>query len=56
MTFETIQNVVSVVTAVIALASAIAALTPTPKDDNLLRKVRSFIDTLAINVKHARNK
>lgn len=40
---------------VIAAASAIAALTPTPKDDKFLGKLRKVVDVLALNVKHARN-
>lgn len=40
---------------IIAAASVIAALTPTPKDDHALRKARRVIDALALNVRHAKN-
>lgn len=43
-----------VVTAVIALASAIAALTPTPKQGSALAKIYSFIDVLALNIAKAK--
>ena len=43
-----------VVTAVIALASAIAAVTPTPKEGSVLAKVYKVIDFLALNVGKAK--
>ncbi len=36
-------------------AAAITALTPTPKDDAALAKVRSLLDFLAFNWNHAKN-
>lgn len=50
------QSWFGVVTALIALASAIAALTPTPKEDTLLGKVYSVIDFLALNFGKAKDK
>lgn len=44
------------VTAVIAAASAIAALTPTPKDDTLIGKAYKIIDWLALNIFKAKDK
>jgi hypothetical protein len=44
----------SIVAAVIALASAIAAATPTPKEGTLLAKVYSIIDILALNIGKAK--
>ncbi len=41
------------VTSVVGTASAIAALTPTPKDDTLLAQVRKIVGLLALNVGHA---
>lgn len=46
----------NVVTAVIALASATAAITPTPAKGTKLAKVYSVIDFLAINVGKAKQK
>jgi len=41
---------------VIALAAAIAALTPTPKDDGIVQKIRTAIDWLALNFGNAKNR
>lgn len=51
-----IDDIFSIVAGVIAVASAIAALTPTPKDDSVIKWVRSMIDGLALNVGHAKKK
>ncbi len=53
---ENKEGILQVVTAVIAAASAIAALTPTPKDDGLLKKVSKIVDLLALNVFRAKDK
>ena len=44
------DDVLLAITSVVTAASAICALTPTPKDDNFVAKVRSFLDVLALNV------
>jgi hypothetical protein len=44
------------ITAIIAAASAIAALTPTPKDDTFIGKAYKIIDWLALNVFKAKDK
>lgn len=46
----------SVLTAVVTLASAIAALTPTPREGTIFAKVYKIIDVLAINIGKAKNK
>jgi hypothetical protein len=56
---ELIQYIVSnpyvnVITAVVALFSAIAAVTPTPKEGTLWAKVYKVIDILAINIGKAK--
>ena len=53
---ENKEGILQVVTAVIAAASAIAALTPTPKDDGVLKKLARIIDLLALNVFRAKDK
>lgn len=53
---ENKEGILQVITAVIAVASAIAALTPTPKDDGLLKKIAGLIDVLALNVFRAKDK
>ncbi len=50
------QNWFNVVTAAIAFASAIAAVTPTPAQGTLLSKLYAVIDYLALNVGKAKNK
>ena len=42
--------------AIVTIASLIAALTPTPKDDNFFKKVYSILDLLALNIGKAKDK
>lgn len=51
---EHLPALLAIFAAVVSLASMIAALTPTPKDDEFLKKVRKLIDVLALNVGNAR--
>jgi hypothetical protein len=44
----------SAVTGIIAAASAVAALTPTPRDDRVLGKLYKIVDLLALNVGFAK--
>jgi hypothetical protein len=53
---ENKEGVLHAITAVIAAASAIAALTPTPRDNWLLRKVAALVDFLALNIGKAKDK
>jgi hypothetical protein len=53
---ENKEQLFGVVTAIIAAASAIAALTPTPKDDTVIGKVYKIVDWLALNVFKAKDK
>lgn len=53
---ENKEQLFGVVTAVIAAASAIAALTPTPKDDTFIGKAYKIVDWLALNVLKAKDK
>ena len=50
------EALIAIITGVVALASAIAALTPTPKDDNWVGKAYKLIDLLALNVGKAKDK
>jgi|TARA_R110000787_G_scaffold103532_1_gene210154 hypothetical protein len=43
-------------TAIVAGASAIAALTPTPSDDGWVAKLYKVVDWLALNVGKAKDK
>lgn len=47
---------VKIGTAVVTLASAIAATTPTPKEGSVWAKVYKVIDFLAINIGKAKDK
>lgn len=49
-----LDDILIAVSAVVAAASAVCALTPTPKDDAFCQKIRSFLDVLALNVGQAR--
>ena len=44
-----IIDALNIITAVIATASAIAAITPTKKDDAFLAKLKPIIDIFALN-------
>jgi hypothetical protein len=54
--FENKEQIFGIATAIIAAASAIAALTPTPADDTLVGKAYKVIDWLALNVFKAKDK
>ena len=53
---ENWEQIVVILTSAVALASAVAALTPTPKDDGIVKKLYKLIDLLAINVGKAKEK
>lgn len=44
------------ITAIISAAAAIAALTPTPKDDQWISKIYKWIDVIALNIGKAKDK
>jgi hypothetical protein len=44
------------VTAIIAIASLVATVTPTPQGDKLLAKLYKLIDFLALNIGKAKDK
>lgn len=46
--------VVNIITAVVALASAICAVTPTPKPGSLRAKIYKVIEVLALNIGKAK--
>ena len=51
-----VDSILFAVSAVVAAASAVAALTPTPKDDSIVAKAYKVIDWLALNVGKAKDK
>ena len=50
------DQIALIITSVVAAASAIAALTPTPKDDTWVARAYKLIDVVAINVGQAKDK
>ncbi len=50
------DSLLAIVTTIVAAASAIAALTPTPQDDAWISKVYKLVDWLALNVGKAKDK
>ncbi len=51
-----ILNILMWITAIISIASVIAAITPTPKDDVWFSKLYKIIDRCALNVNKAKDK
>tara|TARA_R110000796_G_scaffold250383_1_gene379253 strand:- start:67 stop:228 length:162 start_codon:yes stop_codon:yes gene_type:complete len=51
---ETSLNIINIITAIIATASAIAVITPTKKDDIFMAKIKPFIDIIALNFGNAK--
>ncbi len=49
-----IQDILIAISSIVTAASAVCALTPTPKDDAFFQKIRSVLDVLALNVGQAR--
>lgn len=49
------DEILGAITGVIAAASAIAALTPTPADDSVVAMARKVVDLLALNVGGAKS-
>lgn len=47
---------INILPAIIAVAAMITALTPTPKDDAVLAKVRKVLDVIGMNFGNAKNR
>jgi hypothetical protein len=50
------DQIIGALTSIVTGASALAALTPTPKDDSLIGKIYKVIDFLALNIGKAKDK
>ncbi len=50
------DQIIGALTSIVTGASALAALTPTPKDDSLFGKLYKVVDFLALNVGKAKDK
>ena len=44
------ETIIAWGTGLISAASVIAAITPTPRDDDFLRSLKKFINLLALNI------
>jgi hypothetical protein len=53
---ENIQEYLTIAGMVISLCAAIAAITPTPKDDSIMKKVMDIVNVLGLNIGNAKNK
>ena len=51
---ENRDSLLSIATSVVAVASAICALTPTPKDDGIVRKLYLVLEWAALNIGKAK--
>lgn len=50
------DQIITAITSIVTGASALAALTPTPKDDTLIGKLYKVVDVLALNIGKAKDK
>lgn len=50
------DQIIEALTAIVTGASALAALTPTPKDDTFMGKLYKVVDFLALNLGKAKDK
>ena len=53
---QTFGNFLAIIMAIISIASIIAAVTPTPKDDVWIGKLYKLIDLCAFNIGKAKQK
>ena len=49
MTFDDILSYINIATAVVAVASTIASMTDTPKDDEIIGKIYKVLNVFALN-------
>ena len=52
----TLANIIAIVMLIVTVASIIAAITPTPKDDVWIGKLYKLIDICALNIWKAKQK
>ena len=50
-----LENIVPIITAAVALASAIAAITPSKSDNVWIQKVLDLLNAVGLNVRRAKN-
>jgi hypothetical protein len=54
--FQWVQALIAIVPTIVLVASAVAALTPTPLDDGWMKKIYVVLDWCALNVGRAKDK
>ena len=52
---ELLTNAIITITALVTIASLIAASTPPPVDDGLIKKLYGYLDLLALNIGKAKD-
>lgn len=53
---ENWETIIAIITGTVSVASLVASITPTPKDDHWIGKAYKLIDFLAINFGKAKDK
>lgn len=53
---ENAEAILQVLAYLVLAAGVVTSMTKTPKDDNVVRKIRKILDVLALNVGGAKNK
>jgi delta-aminolevulinic acid dehydratase/porphobilinogen synthase len=53
--FAHIGDFLQIASYVVAAAAAVTALTPSPKDDGIVKTIRTVLDWAALNVGNAKN-
>ena len=51
-----VMSIVAIVTLIVTVASIVAAITPTPKDDAWIGKLYKLVDLLALNIGKAKQR
>ena len=55
MVMQVLSDIAAIAPMVVMVCSIVAAVTPTPKDDQWIAKLYKFIDILAINIGKAKH-
>lgn len=53
---ENATEIFAIATGLVTLAGAVTALTPSPKDDGVVKQIRAVLDIVALNFGHAKNR
>jgi hypothetical protein len=53
---EIIANIIAICMTIVTVSSIVAAMTPTPKDDEWIGKLYKLIDMMALNIGKAKMK